>query len=198
LCERRIGQSGVAECLLALRKGQEDVDVRWWGFEELRQEVFRLGVDDVAALLGPAPAPSDFVNLGFDKIKPILDMVARAKVKPDIELAPVPRDKVQINRLSESSEILLQAGRRRSHVVGKFLAAYPDPQYGDEVVQAFRAKYESLRDTGFDPDRIFLEIQTFAGGEMLGDPTRQAAVLTVLAYLLDQCDIFESSPEARP
>ena len=72
MCERRIGQSGVAECLLALRKGQEEVDVRWWGFEELRQEVFRLGVDDVAALLGPAPAPSDFVNIGFDKSNRLL------------------------------------------------------------------------------------------------------------------------------
>ena len=186
---------GVTECLLSLDKNHKDVSVTPWGFEDLRQEVFRLGADDLVALLGLAPASGDFVNIGFDKIKPILDMVARTTVQPDAPVAPVPRDKVQINRLSGDAEMLIQLGRRRSNVVEKFLASYPDPQYGDEVVQAFRVKYESLRDASLGPDRIFQELQTFSGGKALGDPARQAAVLTVLAYLFDKCDIFESSSE---
>lgn len=184
---------GVTEYLLSLDQNHEDVSVASWGFEDLRREVFRLGADELAALFGPAPTPGDFVNIGFEKVKPILDMVVRATVQPDAPVAPVPRDKVQINRLSDNAERFIQLGRRKSHVVGKFLTSYPDPQYGDEVVQAFRAKYESLRDAGLEPDSIFQELQTFAGGEALGDTGTQAAVLTVLAYLFDKCDIFESS-----
>lgn len=188
---------GVTKCLLSLDQNHKDLSVTSWGFEDLRREVFQLGAHDISAFLGPAPAPVDFVNIGFEKIKPILDMVARAKARPDVELTPVPRDKVQINRLSENAEMLIQLGRRRSHVVGKFLASYPDPQYGDEVVQTFRVEYENLRDLGLDPDRIFQKLQAFAGGETLGDPTHQAAVFTVLAYIFDKCDIFESAKRAK-
>jgi hypothetical protein len=45
-----------------------------------------------------------------------------------------------------------------------------------------------------DPDIIFRKLQEFTGGRELGSPTDQAAVLAVLAYLFEQCDIFERSP----
>ncbi|MBN2716125.1 MAG: hypothetical protein JXX14_09745 [Deltaproteobacteria bacterium] len=183
---------GVTSCLLSLKKEQKDISIQWWGFEELRKELFKLDAHDIGAILGPAPMSRDFVNIGFDKIKPILDTVSRAKANLEVTLSTVPRDKVEINRLSENTEVLIQAGRRRSDVVDKFFAVYPDPQFGDDVVQAFRQKYEHLRDAQLEPDRIFQELQKFAGGEAIGEPAQQAAVLTVLAYLFDRCDIFES------
>lgn len=186
----------VTAALLLLEQSNGDVAVRWWGFEELRQEVFRLAEEDVSALLGPAPAPKHFSSLGFARIKPILDVIARKEAPPEAEIAPVPVNKLQINRLSENVELLLQLGRRRSRLVGDFLAAYPDPQYGDEVVQAFRSRYEELRASARSPDETFRELQIFAGGDSTGDPGHQAAVFTVLAYLFDQCDIFEREAAA--
>ena len=184
---------GVSEYLLLLDKKHKDIAIQWWGFDELRKELFHLDADDIGAILGPAPMSRDFVNIGFNKIKPILDMVSRAKANPEVTLSSVPRDKVKINRLSANTEILLQAGRRRSDVVDKFLTAYPEPQFGDEVVEAFRVRYESLKDASLEPDSIFQELQVFTGGTDLREPAHQAAVLTVLAYLFDRCDIFEST-----
>jgi hypothetical protein len=188
---------GVTARLLELGQKQKDIEVTWWGFEELRRELFSLCEEDISALLGPAPSPRDFAEIGFEKIKPVLDVISRAPVPAELELSAVPRDKVQINRLSQNTELLIQLGRRRSHIVRKFLIGYPDPQFGDEVVQAFRARYDALRASGVGPDHIFQELQVFAGGERTSDTGHQAAVLTVLAYLFDQCDIFESVPEVK-
>lgn len=183
----------VATRLLELDGETTGIAVSWWGHEELRQEVFKLREEDIAALLGPAPSLRDFAQMGFAKLKPILDAIARREAPLDAEIGPVPRDKVEINRLSANVELLIQLGRRRSNVVRDFLAAYPDPQYGDEVVQAFRLKYEEVKNAGLTPDQIFQEVQIFAGGNLAGNPGHQAAVLTVVAYLFDQCDIFEGA-----
>jgi hypothetical protein len=45
------------------------------------------------------------------------------------------------------------------------------------------------------PDRIFQELQAFAGGLGRGSPEHEAAVVTVLAYLFEECDIFERPGE---
>lgn len=49
---------------------------------------------------------------------------------------------------------------------------------------------------GMTPDAIFGKLQEFAGGSQRGDSGHEAAVLAVLAYLFEQCDIFERPPEA--
>ena len=45
----------------------------------------------------------------------------------------------------------------------------------DEVVQAFKQKYESARRGGLLPDAIFTDLQAFAGGLPPVAPPRQAA-----------------------
>ena len=186
---------GITKTLLDLDKEQEGVDVRAWGFNELREEVFRLRDEDVGALLGPAPSPKDFAQLGFDKLRVVLLAIAPLDFLPEPDLSPVPREKVEINRLSRNTEILIQAGRRKSLLVGDFFARFPDPQYGDGVVERFQAKYQELRAEGREPDQIFADLMIFAGGDRVADTGHQAAVLAVLAYLFDQCDIFERAAE---
>jgi len=65
------------------------------------------------------------------------------------------------------------------------------------VVEAFRTQYETLKNEGIAPDEIFLGLQVFAGGELTQEPKHQAAVLSVLAYLFDECDIFERERDEK-
>lgn len=187
---------GITRKLLDLDKAQEGIDVRPWGFNELREEVFRLRDEDLAALLGPVPSAIDFGRLGFEKLKVVLLTISRQPAPAEPDLSPVPMGKVEINRLSRNTEILISAGRRKSPLVGDFFARFPDPQLGDEVVQSFREKYQELKAMGREPDRVFQDLMIFAGGDRLEDTGHQAGVLAVLAYLFDQCDIFESSASA--
>jgi hypothetical protein len=188
---------GVAKKLLDLHQEHRDISVKLWGFEDLRRELFQMSEEDIAALLGPAPSQRDFLKVGFEDLKAVLQFISRQAVPSTPDLQRVPRDKVEINKLSEETEALISAGRHKSSLVGKFLKRYPDPEYGDQIVQAFEAKYHELRSDNLDPDSIFRELQIFAGGERTREPKHQAAVLSVLAYLFDQCDIFESVGDKR-
>ena len=86
----------------------------------------------------------------------------------------------------------------KSDRVRKFLADWPDPNFGNEVVETFRKEYQALRRTSMLPEVIFQELLVFAGG-LGNEPTpRRGAVLAVLAYLFEECEIFERPEESAP
>jgi hypothetical protein len=186
---------GIARKLMDLDEARHGVSVIPWGFEELRRELFEMPEQDIAALLGPAPSAKDFLNVGFADLQGILRFIARQDVSTTPQFMRVPREKVKINKLSTDTASLIAAGRYKSTLVGKFFKQHPDPEYGDQIVQAFRTKYDELRSKDITPDATFHQLQVFAGGELTQEPRHQAAVLSVLTYLFDQCDIFESTGE---
>jgi len=183
---------GITSKLLELDQKHKTISVKPRGFEDLYRQLFELSEEDIEALLGPAPSKSDFLQIGFGDLQLVLKAISRQAPPMMPDLQQVPRDKIEINKLSEDTEALINAGRLKSPLVGKFLQQYHEPEYGDQIVQAFKVKYDELRNTNLDPDNVFRELQVFAGGELMGSPKYQAAVLSVLTYLFDHCDIFES------
>jgi hypothetical protein len=125
----------------------------------------------------------------------VLRHIAQLPVPSDIDLRPVPPRKLAANALSAAVGLLMRAGMGTSRRVKEFFDGYHDPNLGDRVAQAFRQEYESLRTTQLSPDDIFARLQVFAGGVSPAPPGRQAAALTVLAYLFEECDIFQRPPE---
>ncbi len=189
---------GITKKLLDLDQAHEHVTVTSWGFEDLRKELFRLSKEEIQDILGFAPGWKDFLQIGFEDLKPILFQITQEPAPEVPDLRQVPRNKTEINKLSDATEALINVGRLKSALVGQFFKQYPSPEYGDQVVQAFRTQYETLKNEGIDPDGIFLRLQVFAGGELTQKPKHQAAVLSVLAYLFDECDIFERERDETP
>jgi hypothetical protein len=185
----------VTKRLLDLDEAHRPLRVLPWGFEEIRQRVFTLNLVDLASLLGPAPSRKDVLNVGFEELQVVLSAIARQRPVAEHDLRPVPPGKLLANGLSGSVKDLLTAGMSRSSLVGQFFQQHSDPNYGDEVVQAFRIKYRDLRAAETDPDIIFKLLYEFAGGYRRGEPSHETAVLAVLAYLFEQCDIFERPRE---
>lgn len=160
-----------------------------WGQEELRRKIFELHAVNLASLLGPAPTRRDVLELGLEALAPVLDQVAEMPAPVDPDLRPPPADKIARNMLSEHVETLLKAGMTRAELVKKYFRVQPANQ--DEIAESFRQHYENLRSSGKAPDQIFGELQRFAGGDAVPDPSRQSAVLAVLAFFFEECDIFE-------
>jgi hypothetical protein len=175
--------------LLALGQTHTPLKVTHWGFEELRKEAMLLTVIDLASLLGPAPSRRGMIELGLHDLVPILDHIARLAPASDVDLRPVPPDKLQRNLLSDAAATLLRAGMIRADLVRKYFTLQPLLQ--DQIAEAFRSKYNALKAAGIPPDEIFSGLQRFAGGDMLGSPWVQNAVLAVLAFFFEECDIFE-------
>ncbi|TMC21247.1 MAG: hypothetical protein E6J34_10060 [Chloroflexi bacterium] len=165
-----------------------------WGFEELRRKIFNLPEVDLAPLLGGyAPSTGDMQELRYENIKEVLTNIARQDLSPFQDIRPVPPDKLKFNRLSEDTQTLLTWGMQKADLVGNFFNNHPDPQYGDEIASAFNEQYRQCKELDMEADTIFFELQKFAAGQDLKPPRYQAAVLAVLAYLFEQCEIFERS-----
>jgi len=162
-----------------------------WGFEEIRRRLFTINDADIAALLGPAPTRSDMGKVTVAKLETVLRAIARQPATPDQEIQPVPPKKLETNGLSEHVKVMLKAGMAKTNLVRKFFRGCADPTLGDEIVRAFNSKYLELRGTVMDADAIFRDLQIFAGGSQGGLPEYEASVLAVLAYLFEECDIFE-------
>ena len=135
---------------------------------------------------------ADMSSIGFEELKPLLVRIGDAPEVEKVDLRPVPQSKLRANGLSNSVQSLLKAGMRRTKLVEDFFKTWHrDPQLGDRVAKAFHTKYEELKGIYYDPDDIFVELQKYAGGVLVSSTKQQAAVLAVLAYLFERCDIFE-------
>jgi hypothetical protein len=181
----------IVATLLKLEQNHKPLKITQWGRVELEREARQLTHDDLTSLFGYAPSIWAIHQVGFEDFKVLLDAIIEQEVTSQVDLRPPPADKLARNALSSDVDALLRAGMRRSERVKKFLETCHVPQYGDRIVEAFRQQYQSFRGRGFPPDQIFMELLEFVGGMRRGSVKQEAAALAVLAYLFEQCDIFE-------
>jgi hypothetical protein len=173
-----------------LRSMHPTIKIAVFGEAEMRKIVMGLALHQLEDLFGSVPSQRTLEKLDFAALRPVL--VAIQRREPDAEppmAAPSPL-KLQNNSLSGDAAGLLRQGRRREKLVQDFFDAWPDPSFGEDVAEAFRTRYNSFKAVGLNPDQIFGQLQTFAGG-MEGEPSHQGAVLAVLSYFFERCDIFE-------
>jgi hypothetical protein len=183
------------ERLLKLTADHAPLKATHWGFEELYQEAFKLSEEQLTSLLGNAPSQAAMVKLAVADLEPVLDQIAKLPATPDPDLRPVPPDKLAYNLLSDSVATLLKAGMSRADLVRRYFHGQPNQMRRDEIAEAFKAKYAELRAQKVAPDEIFVQLQVFAAGGVHPNPSRQCAVLAVLSFLFEECDIFERPPE---
>lgn len=160
------------------------------GEAELRAIVMSLALHQLEDLFGAVPSDRTLERLDFAALRPVLLAIQRKEPDTHPPLSAPSAAKLDHNALSQDAAGLLRQGRRREQLVEAFFAAWPDPDFGEEIAQGFRLRYQALKGAGLLADEIFGELQAFAGG-MTGEPARQGAVLAVLSYFFERCDIFE-------
>jgi len=189
----------VARKLLDLDEAPpKEVRVVAWGVEELRRKVFSLESADLASLLGAAPSGQAMLNAGIPELQIVLRAIGTQAPPEPVDLHPIPPGKLDSNGLAEAAKTLIKQGGLRRRVVRQLFSNWPDPQFGDRIARAFRDRYAALRAANLDPTSIFMELQAFAGGLQRGTPEHESAVVAVLAYLFEACDIFEPPGEPKP
>ena len=161
---------------------------------KLRVIVMSLVLHQLEELFGAVPSDRVLEKLDFEALRPVL--LALQRQEPDAEPSLVAPSAAKLDRNALSRDVagLLRQGRRREQLVEAFFAGWPDPDLGEEIAQAIRVRYQALKTARLSPDNIFGELQAFAGG-MTGEPARQGAVLAVLSYFFERCDIFEDTIE---
>ena len=182
------------QLLADFRQSHTDLDVGVTGYAELFETAMGLAVPKLEDLFGPVPSQRALADLDFETLRPVVNSIQRMDPGDDPPLLAPSPSKLAANELSDDAAGMLRLGRRREPLVEAFLDRYPDPSLGEEIAEGFRERYRVLKDEGRPPEEIFIALQDFAGG-MSGTAARQAAVLAVLSYFFERCDIFEDHAE---
>jgi hypothetical protein len=176
--------------LLDFEKANPGITIKPWGLEEFRCVFRKLQLNDVQSWFGVVPSDATKSDLDFSDLQVVLETIADRPAPAQREVKDVPMGKIEANALSENVSILLRAGMAKAPLVEAFFEQWYDETLGERVAESFRVKYQALRGK-FCPDGIFAELESWAGGADRGLPKHQLAVLAVLAYYFDSCDIFE-------
>jgi hypothetical protein len=184
----------VLTLLLDLEKANPGITLEPWSLEEFRLIFRKLTSDDLIPWLGAAPSDETKASLGFSDLRPVLETLGSRPAPSDAAVRDVPMGKIEANALSESIAILIKGGMSKAPLVEKFFAQWHDETLGERIAEAFRAEYQRLRSL-HTPNRIFGELQAWAGGRDRGTPEHEMAVLTVIAYYFERCDIYEPPKE---
>jgi hypothetical protein len=125
----------------------------------------------------------------------VLEHLATREPPDGVPVEDVPRGKLEANDLSASVRDLLQAGMRKAPMVKRFFETWHDPTYGVRMATAFRMRYQELRTQttpSMHANAVFHELLSWAGGGNRQAPERDVAVLAIMAYFFEQCEIFEA------
>lgn len=180
----------VQKKMLDLEKSNPGIKLHLWGLEKLREIFQRLPREDLVSWFGHAPNARTKIKMGFEEIRVVLESIALKKPDPGMPVKEVRPKKIEANQLSDSIAALLKQGITKSYLIKDFYSKWHDPTFGEHIAETFREKYKELRENR-TPNEIFYEFQTWVGGLERGTPEHEMAVLTVIAYYFEDCDIFE-------
>ncbi|MFH1197969.1 MAG: ABC-three component system protein [bacterium] len=176
--------------ILELEKLNQGIKLDIWGLEKLREIFHHLEKDDLESWFGNAPDNNSKLSLGFEEIKVLLETIRLKRPDFNSPVKQVPPNKIEANQLSESISILIKEGMTKASLVEEFFNKWYDPTFGENIAVTFREKYEILRNS-FLPNEIFHELQTWIGGSLRGTAEHEMAVLAIISYFFERCDIFE-------
>ena len=177
-----------------LRHGHPEVKMEVWTEPKLQELADRLPLADQEGLFGFAPSKSGMETLEITALQPVIHQLQFMEPEPGGEpLTPPSVNKLEKNRLSADAASLLRVGRRKEALVETWFRKNRRPDLGERIAEAFRRRYAELSGGTKSADQVFGHLQQYAG--MGGEPARQAAVLAVLSYFFERCDIFEDPEE---
>jgi len=131
------------------------------------------------------------INITFSELDVVTKFLSSDQIPLDESYLLIPpKEKIQKNTLSSSSERLIIMGLTQVKQVEKFIDESPDINFGDRLTSGFVSEYEKLKLDGLKGDDLFAALLEFAQGSS-NDLKLKAAGLSVLVYLFEKCEIFE-------
>jgi hypothetical protein len=189
----------IIEVLAILRNENPKIKIGHCGYEEMLAKFRQLSLQDLESWFGPSLTMEANVNLGYSDLMAVLNHISVAPAPATSEVKDVSRGKVEANLLSPAVAGFLKLGMQKSPLVMEFFNSWQSPVYGDQIASAFKTEYVALKNATphLHPDEIFGRLEAWAGGVANTTPTHKAAVLAVMAYLFDKCEIFEDAQAMR-
>jgi hypothetical protein len=184
----------------ALREANSQLTFGFIGIEGFSERVFRLQSFQIESLLGPAASDADATSFDTAALR---DLVQHLRSEADAidfdpqDLRPVPLHKLNYNNLPNHWKHLIAGGWKNAHLVGQYFDRHPDPLTGERTAKLFRDRYEYLKAQRLSPSDIMGTLYELVTGIGSVPPQKQVAAQSLLAFLFENCDIFEREPASQ-
>lgn len=184
----------------ALRKSNPTLTLGFIGVEGFSERVFRLQPFQIEPLLGPVASDADATTLDTAALR---DLIQHLRTEADAidfdpqDLRPVPLHKLNYNNLPNHWKQLIAGGWKNAHLVGQYFDRHPDPLTGERIAKLFRDRYDYLKAQQLSPGDIMGVLYELVTGIGNVPPQKQVAAQSLLAFLFENCDIFEREPTAQ-
>lgn len=189
--------TSVLKHLLTLKEQYKDqIIIEWWSTELLRTKVLSLPEEKLNLLFKRPPSIEKISSIRVEDIEPVLNHLKGISLMMpytvEEDLSPIPINKVQINKLNESAEALINSGSKRAALIDKYIELSGEENEFTELAAKINAEYNKLRRAyPNDPNVIFIRLLTYTRYDQATTDKDQAVYLTILAYLFNSCSIFE-------
>ncbi len=187
--------ANAVQVLEDLKEEHPTIEISVWTWPQIREQFDKLSSDAMEELFGHPPTANSLDQLDFSELRPVVEQISKREADPLIPLGDPPSStKIEKNSLDPDSVAFLQMGRRRVRLVEEYFDQHHEPGLCDQIAEAMQVQYQMLADTGFESNEILVKLQQFAGWGRR-DGRHDAAVLAVIVYFFDRCDIFEDPSE---
>jgi hypothetical protein len=170
------------------------------GLEGFSERVFRLQPFQIESLLGPAASDADATTLDAATLRELVQHLRSEADTIDFDpqdLRPVPLHKLNCNNLPNHWKLLIAGGWKNAHLVGQYFDRHPDPLTGERIAKLFRDRYEYLKAQLLSPGDIMASLYELVTGVGSVPPQKQVAAQSLLAFLFENCDIFERESDTQ-
>ncbi|MEV4705448.1 ABC-three component system protein [Actinoplanes sp. NPDC049316] len=167
------------------------------GPPQIHRELCRLERDVIADVLCcEFPAVDRVWRVGPNDLEPLLaHLVAQRRNASAQPLArEVPPDKLDYNRLGPEDRDEIVQAMRYTPLLEDYYQSRTDVTERDEVAQGFNSYYREVKAEYDDPGDVLWKLQEYVAGNARRSREQERAVMVVLAYFFETCDIFEEPP----
>ena len=133
------------------------------------------------------------LSVGFVELEIVARFVLAQPHNPILEFTTLPPEtKMQKNNLGLIVRNELLIGYGKEPEVEKYIdhMVTLDPDFPERLKSGFVYHYQRLRNEGYASDALFFALRNFASMGSI-DVSKQAAGLSLLAYLFQKCEVFE-------
>jgi hypothetical protein len=183
--------------LKELKTANQATNFGFIGLDGFSDRVFSLKPHQVETLLGPAATDADSGNLDIAALRDLIQHLRTQAEAIDFDpqdLQPVPPEKLKYNKLPNYWMQLIAGGWRNAHIVGQYFDRHQDPLAGERIAKLFRDRYEYLKLQQLSPESVMVALYELVTGIGNVPPHKQVAAQALLAFLFENCDIFEREP----
>jgi hypothetical protein len=177
-----------------LRTKNHSILIQTFGPIEIEKLALTLSEVDLGDLFNVSfgGKEAELMRVSFNEIGSLVDLVGNSTPLPSFAaLDPPSKDKAALNKLDDEIVTLLTRGQVLAQRVEQYFNDSGKVDQGEKIGHQFSRIYLDMKEAGWDSTRIFYEFIDICGG-LKHQQGRRMAVLAVVTYYFNKCDIFEN------